>query len=95
MESRQTCERYAVGVKKVVQALRKTKRQLSGSHRPRHGFQNGTLLRVNRANEAVRLRQGAPVIFFSDASSACPPVRPSIHSDSSWSIGRKHPVTEH
>lgn len=50
------------------------------------------LLRINRTNEAVWLRHGAPVIFFSDASNACPSVRPSIYSDSSWSIGRRHPV---
>lgn len=41
--------------------------------------QNDTLSRVNRANEAVWLRQGAPVIFFFDASkrlSDCPSIHP-------------------
>lgn len=41
--------------------------------------QNDTLSRVNRANEAVWLRQGTPVIFFFDASkrlSGCPSIHP-------------------
>lgn len=41
--------------------------------------QNDTLSRVNRANEAVWLRKGAPVIFFFDASkrlSDCPSIHP-------------------
>lgn len=70
--------------KKVVRAHGKTasrgatRRRLSGSRRPRRGFQNGTLSRINRANEAVWLRQERR-LYFSPTHRARLSTCPSIH----------------
>lgn len=66
-----------------------TRRRLSGSRRPRRGFQNGTLLRINRANEAVWLRQERR-LYFSPTHRARLSTCPSIHPFRLFMVDRIH-----
>lgn len=92
--------RFSRARKKVVRSHGKTtatRRRLSGSRRPRRGFQNGTTF----ADKPGLMRhfgcvRSAPVIFFTDASSALVhlsvhPSVPTLHGRSDPGTGGRHP----